>query len=501
MPHEITSVPMHDGAASQRLHVLISAVSAVLALLIFAMDLRSPPGINIPALYIIPLLLSLWQLHRRDTFIATAGCTALTILELFWSAPGGDWSVAIINRTFTVLGLLATALLVTRLRHNLAEGLRIRVRLQQEVAERGQAEYTTRLREARIHSILETAFDAIVVIDPQGIMQLANPAVGRLFGYTTDELLGRNVSMLMPDPDRERHDSHIRRYLTTGEKRIIGIGREVVAQRKDGTTFPVSLAVSEMKFDGELTFTGIIHDLTEQKRIEARLREQSELARIGQMAAVMAHEVRNPLAGIRGALEVVGKRLPEESRDRAVMSDVIGRLDSLNQFVHDLLLFSRPKPPKIGETALMPLFQRLVELLKSDSQFADVVIDIEGADIILPIDPQLIERTFHNLLANAAQALKGAGAIHVRIETRDAVCRISVSDNGPGIPPDVRDRIFEPFFTTKHRGTGLGLAIARRTVEQHGGSIAVESTPGVGTTVIVNLPLPESGLAAPPALV
>ena len=492
---------MDQGVAPQRLHVLISAVSALLALLIFVIDLRCPPGINIPALYIIPLLLSLWQLHRRDTFIATAGCTGLTILGLFWSAPGGHWSAGVVNRTFTVLGLLATALLVTRLRHNLAEGLAIRERLQQEVAERVQAEQATRLREARIHSILETAVDAIVVIDARGIMQLANPALERLFGYTTNELLGRNVSILMPSPDLESHDGHLRRYATSGDKRIIGVGREVVAQRKDGTTFPVSLAVSEMRLDGERTFTGIIHDLTEQKRVEAQLREQSELARIGQMASVMAHEVRNPLAGIRGALEVVGARLPAESRDRAVMSDAIARLDSLNLFVHDLLLFSRPKPPTVRQTALMPLFRRLVELLKSDSQFADVIINIEGADITLLIDPQLIERTFHNLLANAAQALKGAGAIGVRIETLDAVCRVSVSDNGPGIPRELRDRIFEPFFTTKHRGTGLGLAIARRTVEQHGGSIAVESTPGVGTTVIVKLPLPESRPATPPAVV
>jgi two-component system, LuxR family, sensor kinase FixL len=488
MAPETTSV----GVASQRLHVLISAVSALLALGVFAIDLSHPTQINVSALYIIPLLLSLWQLHGRDTFIATAGCTALTFVGLFASVPGGTWTADVVNRTFTILGLWATALLVLRFRHNLAERLRIGLRLQQEEAERIQAEHATRRGEARIHSILETAVDAIVVIDAHGIIQLANPALERLFGYTSAELLGKNVSILMPSPDREEHDQHVRRYLESGDKRIIGTGREVDALHKNGTVFPVSLAISEMRLEGERSFTGIIHDLTRRKQIEARLREQSELARIGQMAAVMAHEVRNPLAGIRGALEVVGTRMPAESRDRAVMSDAIARLDALNLFVQDLLLFSRPRPPAIQRTPLALLLQRLIDLLKSDAQFAGIVISVDGANVVIPIDAQLMERTLHNLLANAAQALKGTGTIRVRVETRDEICRISVSDSGPGIPHDVRDRLFEPFFTTKHRGTGLGLAIAKRTVTQHGGSIAVESTPDVGTTVVIDLPLAAS---------
>ena len=494
-------VATQAGVDSRRVHVVISVVSALLALGVFAIDLRHPTQVDVSDLYLIPLLLSLWQLHGRDTFIAAAGCTALTILGLIFSEPGGTWTADAVNRGFTIVGLWATALLVLRFRYNLAEGLRIGLRLQKEESERIQAELATRRGEARIHSILETAVDAIVVVDAQGRIQLANPALERLFGYSSAELLGQNVSMLMPSPDREEHDGHIRRYLASGVKHIIGTGREVAAQHKDGTIFPVSIAVSEMHFDGERSFTGIIHDLTRRKRIEARLREQSELARIGQMAAVMAHEVRNPLAGIRGALEVVGSRLPTESRDRAVMSDAVARLDALNQFVQDVLLYSRPKPPAIRPTPLMLVIQRLIELLKSDAQFAQTAVTVEGPDVIVPIDPQLIERTLHNLLANAAQALKGAGAISLRIDTLDAVCRITVSDNGPGIPRDVRERIFEPFFTTKHRGTGLGLPIAKRTVEQHGGSIAVESTPELGTTIIIHLPLTSSEMAAAPTTV
>src|SRR5262249_18692633 len=163
----------------------------------------------------------------------------------------GDWTTGVINRVFVIFGLSVTGFVVARLKQTLAE--------QQHTS-------------GRIRAILETAVDAVLVIDTRGIIQLANPAVERLFGYAPTEVLGRNVSMLMPSPDRELHDGYLARYLQTREKRIIGIGREVLAQRKDHSTFPVYLSVSEMKLDGEHTFTGIIYDLTERKRLEAQLR-------------------------------------------------------------------------------------------------------------------------------------------------------------------------------------------------------------------------------------
>jgi two-component system sensor histidine kinase AtoS len=252
-----------------------------------------------------------------------------------------------------------------------------------------------------------------------------------------------------------------------------------------------------MQVDGERTFTGIIHDLTARKKIEAELRERSELARLGQMASVVAHEVRNPLAGIRGALEVIRARSAGATSEHAVLGDVIARLDALNQFVDDLLVFSRPKPPALMPTRLKPLLQRLVELIRGDPQFADVAIEMEGDDAVVPLDPQRMERALLNLLTNAAQAIKGAGTIRIRLETTADECRVSISDSGPGLPPDTHDRIFEPFFTTKHRGTGLGLPITKRAIEQHGGAITVESAPGAGTTVRVRLPLTPAEVAAP----
>jgi two-component system sensor kinase FixL len=464
----IPSMPDAHTDQSRRRHRSISLISVSLAAVIFAIDVQYPPGLTIPALYLVPLLLSLRQLHRRDTFTAAAGCSALTVLGLLLSPANGDWTAGVTNRAFVIAGLWITAFVIARFKQTLTA--------QQRTS-------------ARIRAILETAVDAVLVIDTRGIVQLANPAVTRLFGYTPGEVVGQNVSMLMPSPDRERHDGYLARYLQTAEKRIIGIGREVIAQRKDGRTFPAYLSVSEMKVHGEHTFTGIIYDLTERKRLEAQLRERAELARLGQMASLVAHEVRNPLAGIRGALQVIGARMPAESREQAVLRDVIGRVDALNSFVNDLLVFSRPKPPDVRRVPLKPMVHRLVEHMRQDPQCANVTFELNAADVVAEIDQAQIERALLNLVTNAVQAIEGTGRIAIGLESADHVCRISVADSGPGIPADVQEHIFEPFFTTKHRGTGLGLPITRRTIELHGGSIAIASTSERGTTLVVTLPL------------
>src|SRR4030095_1660907 len=176
-----------------------------------------------------------------------------------------------------------------------------------------------RASEARWRSIVESAVDAIIVIDQRGRIESFNAAAQRVLGYTEAEVVGQNVAMLMPSPYHEEHDGYMSRYLTTGERRIIGIGREVTARRRDGTTLPVHLSVGEMSVNGERKFTGILHDLSARIRMETQLREQTSLARLGEMAAVIAHEVKNPLAGIRGAIQVIGGRLPKESKDTLVV--------------------------------------------------------------------------------------------------------------------------------------------------------------------------------------
>src|SRR6185295_2976521 len=202
-----------------------------------------------------------------------------------------------------------------------------------DLSEQMALEDRLRASEERWRSVVESAVDGIVVIDATGCIEAFNPAAERLFGYSEAEVCGRNVSLLMPSPDREAHDGYLARYLSTGTRKIIGIGREVTALRRDGTTFPVRLSVAEMRVNGERKFTGILADLSARVTMERQLREQTSLARLGEMAAVIAHEVKNPLAGICGAVQVIGGRLPKESKDAAIAKEIVGRIDALDGLI------------------------------------------------------------------------------------------------------------------------------------------------------------------------
>ena len=229
-------------------------------------------------------------------------------------------------------------------------------------------------------------------------------------------------------------------------------------------------------------------DITERKRAEALLREQTTLARLGEMAAVVAHEVKNPLAGIRGVLQVIGSRMPADSRDRAIVSDVQERLDVLNELLQDLLLFARPKEPKTAPVAVRPLIEDTVHQLKRDPGMFGVEVTVSGDSPTVQADAGQLQRALLNLLINAGQAMQGAGRIAIGVQASNGACRITFQDTGPGIPADARERIFEPFFTTKHRGTGLGLPTSRRIVERHGGTLSLETPPEGGTVASIVLP-------------
>jgi signal transduction histidine kinase len=207
------------------------------------------------------------------------------------------------------------------------------------------------------------------------------------------------------------------------------------------------------------------------------------------MAAVVAHEVKNPLAAIKGALQVIGGRLPEGGRDRAIMGDVVARVDSLNNIVQDLLIFARPREPQLGPVALAELIENTVALLRTDPAQVGLTVAVSGANPVVQADGEQLKTVFFNLLLNAAQANGHAGRIRIDIRADDLSATVAIADAGPGIPADVRGRIFEPFFTTKHRGTGLGLPTARRVIERHRGALDVECPPSGGTVVTVTLPM------------
>jgi len=357
-----------------------------------------------------------------------------------------------------------------------------------DLSRRGQLENQLRVSEGRWRAIVDSAVDGIIVIDSHGLIEAFNPAAERLFGYAEREVMGQNVDMLMPAPYREEHDHYLSRYMATGRAKIIGIGREVTGRRQDGTTFPLHLSVGQISIGGEYKFTGIVHDLSSRVRVEEQLREQAALARLGEMAAVIAHEVKNPLAGIRGAMQVMGRRMPA-GIDHEMTREIVKRIDSLDAMMKDMLVFARPPQPKRLPIDIAPLVAVTANLLREDAAMREVDVRIDGSSPPVSGDAEMLKMVFQNLLVNSVHAMNGRGTIRIEITPVNGACQIVFADTGPGIPLDIRAKIFAPFFTTKSRGTGLGLATAKRFIEAHEGRISIDCPPDGGTTIAVTLPL------------
>ena len=354
--------------------------------------------------------------------------------------------------------------------------------LARDMTARRRAERALRSSDSRARAIVETAVDGIILIDQRGCIESFNAAAERQFGYRADEIFGRNVSALMPEPYTSEHDHYLERYLRTGERRIIGIGREVTARRKDGSTFSAHLSVAELAIEGETKFTGIVRDLTDRVKLEAKLREESGLARLGELAAVLAHEVKNPLAAVGGAVQILSTRLATAD-DREIAEEILRRLDGLNAMMGDLLLYSRPPKPRLAAVALPELVENLIAFLKLDPSWHAVTVQVEIEVPTIHADGELLKVALQNLLLNAVQAMNGRGVLQIRAHESDRVVCLDITDSGPGIPAAVQAKLFTPFFTTKARGTGLGLATVRRIAEGHDGEVSVLRSGANGTTM------------------
>jgi PAS domain S-box-containing protein len=349
-----------------------------------------------------------------------------------------------------------------------------------------------RIADARWRAVIDAAVDGIIVIDSRGRIEAFNHSAEQMFGHREADVIGHNISLLMPEPDRSKHDGYLRHHLDTGERRIIGIGRAVTGLRKDGQQFPLHLSVGAFTIDGEKHFTGILHDLSRRTELEDRLREATALARLGEMAAVIAHEVKNPLAAVRGAIQVIGSRLPAGTNDAAIVKEVIARIDALNDLIQDLLVFARPPAPRPVKLDLVALCQSVIDLLRRDPAFANLEVIVQAAVPPIVADATMLTIAIQNLLINSAQAMQGRGTVRVTLTAFDGWHSIEIADTGPGIPPEIRASLFRPFKSTKARGTGLGMATAKRLIELQGGRIEVVCPPGGGTTVTLLVPSPAA---------
>jgi len=378
-----------------------------------------------------------------------------------------------------------------------------------DIDEEKRLEETLRMRESHLRSILDTVPDAMIVINGYGIIQFFSTAAERLFGYAEQEAIGKNVSELMPRPDRERHDGYLARYRSTGERHIIGIGRIVTGKRRDGTTFPMHLSIGEMQSGGQPYFTGFVRDLTEHQQTQARLQElQSELVHVsrlsamGEMASALAHELNQPLAAISNYMKgsrrlLAGSADPNTSKIESAMDRAAEQALRAGQIIRRLRDFvSRGESEKRVES-----LSKLIEeagalgLAGAREQNIQLRFNLNPAFDRVLVDRVQIQQVLVNLFRNALEAMAQSPKrelVAANAGVADDMIEVTVSDTGHGFHDDVKPNLFQTFFTTKETGMGVGLSISRSIIEAHGGRMWAENNSSGGATFRFTLPAAPS---------
>ncbi|MGJ3263244.1 MAG: PAS domain-containing sensor histidine kinase [Salinarimonas sp.] len=362
------------------------------------------------------------------------------------------------------------------------------------------AEDALERREAHLTSILDAVPDAMIVTDERGTIESFSATAVRLFGYEPQEVIGANVRILMPSPYREHHDGYMRRYLETGERRIVGTGRVVTGQRKDGTTFPLELAIGEMREADRRRFTGFIRDVSDRQRAETRLAElQAELVHmsrftaLGEMASTLAHEINQPLTAIANYLKGCRRILEKmDGPQVSTLSDAVEEAANQALRAGQVIRHLRDFVAR-GESERH--IESLPKLVEDSSALALIGAREKGVRVAYRFDPRAtlvlvdriqVQQVLLNLIRNAIEAMVDGPRRELVVSTKalpdEGLVEVRVSDTGPGIAPDIIERLFQPFVTTKAHGMGVGLSICRTIVESHGGKISADGEPGRGTT-------------------
>ena len=330
----------------------------------------------------------------------------------------------------------------------------------------------------------------VATTDVSGRITYVNDKFVEISGYSREELIGHDHRIINSGYHSKEYIRDLWRTIATGQ---VWHG-ELRNRAKAGHFYWVDTTIVPfLDTRGKpYQYIAIRADITARKEAEDQLAQQAALARVGQMAAVVAHEVRNPLAGVKGAVQVLRSRRSTADSELPVMRDIVARIDALSELINDLMVFARPRPPRLAVVELHAILADAITIVRRDPAAHSVEISVQGDDVSVTADGELVRATVLNLLLNAAQAMAGKGRIIVTTLRQNGSAVVRIGDTGPGIAPEIREQIFEPFFTTKARGGGLGLPIARRTAELHGGTLTLECPPEGGTVVTMSLPIRPS---------
>jgi len=351
------------------------------------------------------------------------------------------------------------------------------------------------LRDQEIHSgIMDTATDAIVTINEDHLIVGFNRGAENIFGYTREEALGQDLSIIIPPPYKHEHRGYVRRYIATRSPHLIGQHVQLNAQRRDGSEFPMSISFSVAEVRGSLYFTGIVRDITEYKRMEERLLQSERLAAVGNTVSHIAHEIKNPLAIIGGFARQLQKTPDLDEKGQHKLDIIVEEVSRLEGMIAEMRDFVK-RPPSHKEPAdVEVLLDEVVDLFEDTLQEQHITLKRERTPETptLKFDRQQIHQVLINLFKNALEAMPRGGELTVATRVQGPNLEVSISDTGQGMTPEVKANIFTPYFTTKEKGTGLGLAICQNILEEHGGCLIADSVPGQGSTFTIQIPLEEA---------
>lgn len=361
--------------------------------------------------------------------------------------------------------------------------------------------------EAAQQMLMDAFLEGIIVIDPDGTVERFNKAAEEMFGYSREEMIGKNVGVLMPSPDRDHHHDYISRYLKTGVAKIIGLGREVHAQRKDGSYFPAHLAIGEVGWHGQIRFVAMMRDLTDKKleeertlRLHTDMLAASRLTTMGEMAAAMAHEINQPLAAIANYAAASIRLIDDGSDDPEEITSALRKIDQqahrAGEIIKHLRSFVRPELVERSTTTIEKIIEEIGPLADLDARANNIALkfDIPKDLPELEADQLQIQQVLLNLLRNSIDAMADARpqdrllAVTAYALSADYV-RLEVIDRGHGIPDEVGKNLFTPFFSTKQSGMGMGLSICQSIINSHRGTLSFENNPDIGATFSITLPV------------